>query len=99
MVTRFSLMYFEYVEECKIVFNLARISCSILRSLLRMSCNLEEAVSAIVSSSTIDLANVATILGFTYNSAKYGSMAEKSDVVRKSFERYSFSSADICKMF
>ena len=44
--------------------------------------NLEEAESAIVSSSTIDFANVETILGFTYKSLKYSSIAEKSEVSR-----------------
>ena len=87
IVTIFSLIYFEYVDECRIVFSFERISCSILRSLLRISCNFEEAVSAIVSSSTIDFAKVDTILGFEYKSRKYCSIAEKSDVSRKSFSK------------
>ena len=47
-----------------------------------MSCNFDDAVSAIVSSSIIDFAKVATILGFTYKLRKYCSIAEKSDVSR-----------------
>ncbi len=78
----FSLIYFEYVEECKIPLSFERISCSILRSFLRISCNFEDAVSAIVSSSIIDFAKVDTILGFTYKSKKYCSTAEKFDVSR-----------------
>ena len=87
IVTKFSLIYFEYVAECKIVFNFERISCSIFRSFLRISCNLADALSAIVSSSTIDFAKVATILGFIYSSSKYCFIAEKSDVSRKSFAK------------
>ena len=49
---------------------------------IHLTCNLEEAVSAIVSSSIIDLAKVETIPGFIYKSLKYCSIAEKSDVAR-----------------
>ena len=82
IVTIFSLIYLEYVDECKITFNFERISCSILRSRLRMSCNLADAVSAIESSSKIDFANVDTTLGFIYKSEKYCSIAEKSELAR-----------------
>ena len=61
------------------VFSFARISCSIFFFFLRMSCNLEDAVSAMVSSSTIDFENVEMILGFTYRLSKYSSNSEKSD--------------------